>query len=314
MLILWLYFIAYLLINFYFNYNELEDHSPIRYILYMDVITWIIFILSGLLITGIIFFRWYIDIVTVNEKFLSFRKGIFGKKHIVHFSEIEDIDWEKSFLGNHFNCGCINLKLRDKNEICKICHIPDIEKNSDIIYKRFNFYKNLNFKKNQLPDFNLKNLLKNGEGEFVEFKQSLRWDYKLNKINKSLEDVILKSISGFLNANGGFLFIGVDDNGKPVGLDKDYNTLKKFGKDYFEIHLRNLIISSIGKEILNFINIEFHSLDNREIAIITMLPSENPVFVRNNNKWAFYVRFGNSTQPLDIKEAVYYIKSHYGLF
>ncbi len=310
-LFLWGYFIVYLLVNFILNYNELEDHSPVNYIFYMDVITWIIFILSGLLLTGVIFFRWYIDVITIDEKYLSFRKGILGKKCTIFYKDIEDIYEETTFLGNYFNCGCINIKLFKKDDIIRICFIPNIKKNFTLISKRINFYKNLMSKKEQFPDLNIDKLLKEGENEYVEFKQSLRWDYKLNKVNKLLEDVILKSISGFLNANGGFLFIGVNDKGEAIGLENDYRTLKKFGKDYFEIHLINLITSSMGKNVMEHIEINFYSINNKEIAVITILPSPEPIFVSINNKWHFYVRLGNSTHPLDVKEAVAYIKSHF---
>lgn len=46
-----------------------------------------------------------------------------------------------------------------------------------------------------------------------------------------------------MNADGGTLFIGVDDEGNAVGLQNDYETLKK-GKqnhDGFEIEVRQLI-------------------------------------------------------------------------
>ena len=84
-------------------------------------------------------------------------------------------------------------------------------------------------------------LIKKGETEFVEFKSSLRWDYREEKVNKALEDVILKSISAFSNAKGGTLFIGVNDNMEVIGMEPDFKTLKKQDADYFELHIRKLI-------------------------------------------------------------------------
>jgi predicted HTH transcriptional regulator len=44
---------------------------------------------------------------------------------------------------------------------------------------------------------------------------------------KLLEKVIAKTIAAFMNSEGDTLFIGVDDEGYPIGLQNDYGTLKK---------------------------------------------------------------------------------------
>ncbi len=70
-------------------------------------------------------------------------------------------------------------------------------------------------------------LLVQGEGPILEFKSSFRWDLRQNQANKGLEAVILKTIAGFMNGNGGTLLIGVADDGAIVGLKPDYTLLKK---------------------------------------------------------------------------------------
>src|SRR5690242_9667478 len=48
------------------------------------------------------------------------------------------------------------------------------------------------------------------EGETVEFKSSLRWDYAKQKPSKEVERAIVKTVVGFLNSeNGGTLIIGI---------------------------------------------------------------------------------------------------------
>ncbi len=75
-----------------------------------------------------------------------------------------------------------------------------------------------------------------GESAGLEFKSSARWDFKENRINKALEQVILKTCAAFLNTDGGALLIGVDDDGKVVGLERDYKTLgKKRNRDAMRI-------------------------------------------------------------------------------
>ena len=40
-----------------------------------------------------------------------------------------------------------------------------------------------------------------------------------------MEHVVVKTVCGFLNAEGRTLLIGVDDDGQVVGLEKDLSTL-----------------------------------------------------------------------------------------
>ena len=76
-------------------------------------------------------------------------------------------------------------------------------------------------------------IIKDGENDYVEFKSSLRWDYEQRNVNKIMESVVAKTITAFMNSGGGKLFIGVDDAGKILGIEKDYATLKNKNKDGF---------------------------------------------------------------------------------
>jgi Predicted transcriptional regulator containing an HTH domain and an uncharacterized domain shared with the mammalian protein Schlafen len=69
-------------------------------------------------------------------------------------------------------------------------------------------------------------LIENGENEQIEFKSSIRYDYFRKTTNRELELVIAKTIVGFMNAKGGKLILGVDDDGNILGLEKDFKTLK----------------------------------------------------------------------------------------
>jgi ATP-dependent Lon protease len=68
-------------------------------------------------------------------------------------------------------------------------------------------------------------IIEQGENERVEFKSSLRWDYKQNTKNQSLETVVAKSIAALLNYDGGTLLVGVDDSKNILGLENDFSTL-----------------------------------------------------------------------------------------
>jgi len=158
---------------------------------------------------------------------------------------------------------------------------------------------------------NLKSLIQNGESDNLEFKSSLRWDLKLNEPNKVLEKVVTKTIAGFLNGNGGTLLIGVNDNGEVLGIEQDYNTLRKKNRDGFELAIRDLVSTKIGNDLSSNVKVVFHNIENKDICRIIMNNSNRPVYVKDNQKSYFYLRSGASTRELNIEEAVNYVASHY---
>lgn len=158
---------------------------------------------------------------------------------------------------------------------------------------------------------NWKGLIAKGENDFVEFKSSLRWDYRQEKLNKGLENVIAKTISAFLNTNGGTLFIGVDDSGTPLGLEPDCNTLSKKNSDGFLLALTNLINQQLGKKYHEFISVNLVNIDDKAICAIAIQKSNSPVFISKNDQDEFYIRASASSQPLKMSEAMDYIQSHF---
>ncbi len=156
-------------------------------------------------------------------------------------------------------------------------------------------------------------IINNGESNKVEFKSSLRWDYKQNRANRELEYVIAKSIAGFMNADGGILLIGVDDYKNILGLDKDYLTFgkDKQNRDGFELQLRDVINKYIGKKYQRFIRITFENVYGKEICYVDVRKSPEPIFIKKDGRNEFVVRLGNRTQILDPKETMEYIKMHW---
>lgn len=152
-------------------------------------------------------------------------------------------------------------------------------------------------------------LIAAGENDVVEFKSTLRWDLKLNKINRDLEMIVLKTIAGFLNYKGGTILLGVTDSGEIIGLDYDYNTLNKHDRDGYEQHLVNIICERLGTDVCTLIHIMFHSINNIDVCRIIVDYSKHPVYLKDGNKMQFVVRTGNSTRELNTKETVEYVSS-----
>jgi hypothetical protein len=180
---------------------------------------------------------------------------------------------------------------------------------SGLLYKSI---KDKNFKlygKRQLLNQSLPTLIANGENEFVEFKSSLRHDYRQVKTDKNLEHVILKSIAGFLNANGGTLIIGVNDDGEILGLSNDYFSLKKKNKDGFQQRIILIVSNAFGKDICSKIHISFYQIEGKEICTLIIEPSTRPVYFKEANRTIFFLRTGNVTNPLTTSETVEYLQN-----
>jgi predicted HTH transcriptional regulator len=60
---------------------------------------------------------------------------------------------------------------------------------------------------------------------------------------------VLKTVAGFLNAHGGTLMVGVDDDGKVLGLAADGFP----NEDKMGLHLVNLIRDRIGDVFLPYV-------------------------------------------------------------
>ena len=154
-------------------------------------------------------------------------------------------------------------------------------------------------------------IIKEGEGSKVEFKSSLRWDRKLSQVNKTLELSVLKTIAGFLNTSGGILLIGIDDSKQIVGIEDDYATLRKPDRDGYELHMNQLISANIAKEFCLYVSVSFHELEGKDVCMINVEQSPRPAYISEGQESRFYIRTGNQTQPLSIKESVDYIQGHW---
>jgi hypothetical protein len=163
-------------------------------------------------------------------------------------------------------------------------------------------------------------LIAQGESRELEFKSTARWDIKQGQKSAAMEQVIVKTVAGFLNSqHGGTLLIGVRDDGSIHGLDDDYQTWKpdKRNKDSYELWLMNLLLGACGREWAAFIKPDFHDLDGKAICQLTVYPAHRPVFVREKDSRSgdidevFYVRTGNSTNKLNSRELLEYVRNRW---
>ena len=162
-------------------------------------------------------------------------------------------------------------------------------------------------------------ILKEDENRYLEFKSSSRYDYRQEKYNPILEQVIFKTVAAFGNTDGGILLIGVDDDKNILGLEKDFSTLKKSTADYYEVHLRNNFHNLMGvRYVSKYIRMQFEECKNKKIVCkIKVFPAKEPLYLKMKNKNGlleekFYVRSGNSSQEIkSIAEINDYINTRF---
>lgn len=152
-------------------------------------------------------------------------------------------------------------------------------------------------------------IISGGEDERAEFKSSIRYDYLRKVTNRDLELVIAKTIVGFMNAKGGRLIIGVDDDGEILGLEKDFKTLKHKNRDGYEREIFRIISIHLGHKACFSNHISFYEINDKEVCVVDIEASNEPVYVNNGSGTTFYVRTGNATYPLTVKETVDYLKT-----
>ncbi|MBU4340891.1 MAG: putative DNA binding domain-containing protein, partial [Euryarchaeota archaeon] len=119
----------------------------------------------------------------------------------------------------------------------------------------------------------LKDLLKEGESETVEFKPSL-----------SQMDKITESISAFSNTKGGTVVIGVSDRGKVLGVDIGKNTIES---------LANQIKQNTDPMAYPSIHVE--KSDKKQVVVIEVVEGkQKPVLAFGRA----FMRVGKSNQKL----------------
>ncbi len=104
-------------------------------------------------------------------------------------------------------------------------------------------------------------LIEHGENEQLEFKSSLRTNIHTKKPDKKIELAVLKTITAFLNTDGGTLLVGVADDGSISGIDHDgFSTNDKFYQ-----HYTNLVQNHIGNEYLPLIKSKLIQIKEKTI-------------------------------------------------
>ena len=163
-------------------------------------------------------------------------------------------------------------------------------------------------------------IIANGEGNGVEFKPTLLYNFKTKKPGIGVKSIIAKAICSFLNSNGGLLFIGLNDDGTAQGLEYDFSLSNKpNAKDFFQNEFDQMIEHFLSFSVKSSINGEFIELNDKVIFVVKVEPSKNrPIFLSTIDEEKkkvkqFWVR-GNAgnRQLTDTEELANYCIARWG--
>jgi len=162
---------------------------------------------------------------------------------------------------------------------------------------------------NKITVKDIENLIfirKERENNYLEYKE------KLGHSDRDKRE-FLKDVSGFANASGGFLIIGVKEH-KPSGLpEKICGIEKSIGNQKVDEWINNVLISNLDERIRY--NIKIFDLKNKESKIVLLLyipeSPKKPHMITFQGKNNYYVRHNTSVNPAtqsEVKEMFEYSK------
>ena len=298
-------------LSFIFDLEQLYLRLPFSEIVSSDIYAMIVLIIVQILIIIWIFVTWYIETYTVFPTRVEHMSGTFLREQTVaSLKNYSRISIKYGILNRWFNYGTVEILDQTGAVLASIPNVVQVDSETKKIERLLGSSKN----RIDEPSAALESLLAQGEGNALEFKSYFRWDIGKKSVNKDLEIAIMKSISGFMNSKGGTLILGVDDKGEVHGLEKDILTIKKKNIDGLENHITTVINNTLGAEYSNYYQIRFELCYDSVVCVVEVQECNQPVFMKIDGTEKFFLRTGNSTRELNVREAYKYIRSKYESF
>ena len=107
---------------------------------------------------------------------------------------------------------------------------------------------------------------------------------------------IMQELCAFLNAEGGYLYLGVSDIGYEMGLEEDLkNPLFKGSRDKLEVYVNNQIVYYLGQEGAHYVHTHFDEEVSNTVLIIDIEPCPHPIAVNSE----YFERMGTSARKVN---------------
>ncbi len=270
----------------------------------------ILLALVQFLLVVVAFMTWYLPVYVVNGQQIVRRGGMAqGDKVLAELSAIGAVVPGQGPLGRRLDYGDLALSSASGASLATIKDIPNPEYYAAQINDAVELAR---ARQAASHPQSARELIAAGEGQFVEFKASLMWDYYRQAVNKDLYEPVMKNLAAFMNTSGGVLLIGVSDEGEALGLERDFSALPKKNVDGFENAFNQAFNSMIGGEFRRYVSLAFDEIDGKTVCVLSVSPADAPAYLTFKGKEEFYIRTGNSSQPLPVSKATRYVQSRFG--
>lgn len=143
------------------------------------------------------------------------------------------------------------------------------------------------------------------EGQYLERKASFMFNYdafeKTGKKFKGMEKNVYKAIQAFANADGGIIYVGIDDEKNVLGLQNDFELIgENANADEFEQTILSQLESVFcrSSNIFEFVSVKIIPFKQKQICIIKVKPSPKAFIRIESGEHKFFVRHGNTSGSL----------------
>jgi len=102
-------------------------------------------------------------------------------------------------------------------------------------------------------------------------KESLTVEFKGDKKKKLSDDELVEEVVGFANAKGGFLYVGVEDNGEITGLDPSHND-----------HTR--LAALIANKTVPPVSVRVDKIESGEGCVVVEIPQSSSIVATSSGK------------------------------
>ena len=161
------------------------------------------------------------------------------------------------------------------------------------------------------PEWSVEDLLAEMETDQVEFKSSAYFSYKPHIPERLVTEAVVKTVAGFLNANGGILAIGIADDREILGIQPDLDK-KGMDGDRYVSSLTTAIGRSLGLLASTMVKIQLEEVNGAQVALLRVAPSSEAIYAKvSKGNAVFFARVNNSTRILEGPDLVGYVRQRW---
>ncbi|MGA2682031.1 MAG: RNA-binding domain-containing protein [Candidatus Bathyarchaeia archaeon] len=163
----------------------------------------------------------------------------------------------------------------------------------------------------ELEGIPLMDLILGGETDKVELKSSFLWDYQKKSYSKEVKIAVVRAIASFMNSEGGFLIIGVDNDQNPLGLELDWTQCQN-SFDVWKQTLANAINTYLGRINNILVTSRKEKFEDKDVVILRIKKSPHPVYLTyEDKKQDFFIRGDGTSQQLSMSDTTQYVQEHW---